>query len=80
MTKESEFDSWKGQEILLLSKASTLILELTQPPVQWVRGVAVTSGESSHCAKVITHLHLVSSLKMYGGVPSQPHMLSWHDT
>ena len=36
MTKESEFDSWQGQKIIILSKASILTVGPTQQRVQWV--------------------------------------------
>jgi hypothetical protein len=38
MTKESMFDSWKGQGIFLSSKASKMALEHIQLHMQWAPG------------------------------------------
>jgi hypothetical protein len=38
MIEESEFDSRKGQEIILFSTAFISDLEPNQPPNQWVTG------------------------------------------
>ena len=66
------FDSWQGQETSLFSKTSRLPLVPTQPPMQRVPRIFPPWRHSGWGVKTTTHLHLVSWLRMNGGIPRSP--------
>jgi len=44
----------------------------TQPPIQWVRGGALSWGQSGRGVQLTTHLHLEPRSRMSGAIPPLP--------
>jgi len=69
------FLTWK--EDFLFSRVSRQVLGHTQHPVQWVMGT-FSQRLKQLKRNVYTHLHLVQSLRITGGISPVTYMPSWH--
>jgi hypothetical protein len=75
--EESGFDFCQGQEILLLSIASTLAMGPTQPPIQWLPG-AVSPGVNRQGREADNSRPSSVEVKNGRAVPPLPHIPSWY--
>jgi hypothetical protein len=66
------FDPWQGQRIFLLASVLYLLWAPTQPPIQWVPGVLSLSERCDWGMTLITHPHLVPSLRKSKSCTSSP--------
>jgi hypothetical protein len=67
----------RGREFLLFATMFRLALGLTQPPIQWVKGV-ISTGIKWLGHKTDHSYPSSDKVKNAGVIPPLPHTFSWH--